>query len=326
MSIFKELNDVNLDISEFDEIPLSEHEQKRIIKNVHNKIQPKRRKKKWLGAGFAAVAALVVVFALAIDKGTIANMPFVGETIEKYINENENLDYSSYKTAIGETAENELGKLTLNEVMMDDQHLFLSATFQPAENVEFDYQTHILPSVKVNGEDYTVTTGGQSIELNDGMFTIYNDIDLSQAIETDNVSIHISYDKWNFETAIEQPWTFDVEVSQAKLLAEKRVFEMNETITLNNGEIVTVEKVVTTPMSTTVYYDLSQSKSEDIYFDIQSEKNEKKVYPTTAFTSNEAGDVSTIRFEGLTLGDAKYFLIPRNSEDDLLSSNPIPIR
>lgn len=330
MSLFKDLNDVKLDISEFDEISLSEYEQKRILKNVNKKFHQKKHKKNRVWLSVAIVAACMLSFTLTIDKGIIASMPFVGEPIEKYINQNEDLNYSSYKTAIGEPAENSLGKLTLNEVMLDDQKILLSSTFEPADGVKFDYQTFIKPTVKVNGEEYTVTTGGQSIELNDSMFTVYNDIVLSEVITTEEVNIEISYDTWRYhsndEKIIEQPWTFDVRVSQAKLLANKKVFEMNETITLNNGEIVTIEKVVTTPMSTTVYYDLSQSKSESIYFDILSEDGVPSAYeyPMTAFKSNDLEDVSVIRFDGLTLGNSKHFLVARNSNHELLSS-PIPL-
>jgi hypothetical protein len=44
----------------------------------------------------------------------------------------------------------------------------------------------------------------------------------------------------------------------------------------------------------------------------------------SAFTSNKSGDVSVIRFNGLTITDKKFFLNARNSEHELLS-NPIPI-
>lgn len=324
MSIFKDLNDVKLDLSEFEEVPLSKQAQKRILKKVKKKISLREPKQKWLGVGLASVAVCVLSLSLTIDKGTIASMPFVGGVIEKYINSDENLDYSAYKTAIGETAENELGKLTLNEVMMDDRQLFLSATFEPADHVDFDYQTHITPKVKINGKMYTVTTGGQSVELNNNMFMIYNDIDLEHPIKTENVQIEISYDTWNFDTKIEQPWTFNVTVSQAKLLEEKKVFEINKTITLNNGENVTIQKVVTTPISTTVYYDLSQSKSEDIYFKIQSKDGKLEPY-SSAFTSNQLGDVSFVRFYGLKFEQTKYFLVAYDSKGHQLSKASIPI-
>lgn len=333
MSIYKELNDVKFDINEFEEIPLSESGQKRIIKNVQTQIHPKKHKKKWLGLGVAIAAICLLGVTFTIDKGIIANMPFVSEPIEKYINQNENLDYSSYKTAIGETAENPQGKFTLNEVMIDDRRILFSATFEPADGIKFDYQTYIQPTVKVNGQEYTERTGGQSIELNNSMFTVYNDIELSEEITSEEVNLEISYDTWRYHLddheIIEQPWTFNVQASQKNLLAEKKVFEMNKTITFNNGELATIEKVVTTPISTTVYYDLSQSKREDIIIDIQSEDGIKSAYgeyPMMAYMSTELGDVSHVRYDQLTLGgDTKYFLVARNSEQELIGS-PIPIK
>lgn len=324
MSIYKELNDVQMDINELGEIPLSESERKRIIKDVHRKIRPNQRKKNWAMAGVAVAAAFVIgATTITMDRGTIASMPFVAEPIEKYLNELQPSDYSSYKTAIGETAENDLGKLTLNEVMMDDQRLFFSATFQPAEDVEFDYQTNIFPTVKINGQDYAVSTGGQSIELNDSMFTIYNDIDLSQAIETEELNIEISYDKWDFDTVIEQPWTYEVNVSQKHLLEQKKVFVMNKEVILNNGEIVKIERIVTTPISTTIYYDLSKSTTEDIYFSIQTEDGNEE-HGGSSYTSNEQGDVSTIRMNGMTLENKKYYLVAHDSDHHVLSK-PISI-
>ena len=328
MTIYKDLNDVKLDLSEFEERPLSKHEQKRILKQFKRKISLKTYRKKWLGASLAVIAVCMLGFSLTLGKGTIANMPFTGETIEKYINENKNLDYSSYKTIIGESAENELGKLTLNEVMIDHDQVYFSATFEPAEHVPFDYQTQIIPEVRINGEDSGVRTGAQSIELNSRMFTIYNDIELSQAIETEDVKIEINYNtltKAPDRTMIEHPWTFDVNVSQAQLLKEKKVFELDKLITLNNGDAVTIQRVVTSPISTTVYYDLSDSQSEEIYFSIQSEDGQVGTF-SSAFTSNDTGDVSVIRFNGLQLGDQPYYLLPHDFEDQPLTEIAIPIQ
>ncbi|WP_246096915.1 hypothetical protein [Psychrobacillus soli] len=60
MSLFKDLNDVKLDLSEFDELPLSEYEQKRILKDVRNKIHPKKQMKKRLGLSVAIIAAFML--------------------------------------------------------------------------------------------------------------------------------------------------------------------------------------------------------------------------------------------------------------------------
>lgn len=327
MSFYKDLNDVKLDLNEFEAIPLSKHEEKRILKKAIRKITVRNRKKKWMALSVGA-AVFVLSVTLSMNSGVIASIPFIGETIEKYINVNEPLDYSSYKTAVGETAENKLGKLTLNEVMMDDQQLFLSATFEPSNNVSFDYQTAIIPKVTINGEDYSEWVGAESIELNSEMFTIYNDVTLNQAVETEKVQIEVTYDTlmpdMKRET-IEQPWTFDVELSQTELLTQKKEFNMNEDVTLTSGETVTIQKVVTTPISTTVYYDLSQSSSEDIHFNIQSDDGTLETY-SFSFTSNDVGDVSFTRFNGFELKEQRYYLVAYDFEGKPLTSSPIPIR
>lgn len=324
MSIYKELNNLKVNVSEIEEESLSKLEQKRIIRQVKKEISSSKRKKKWWGIGMASVAACVLTLSVTMDRGTIASMPFIGSSIEKYINSNEHLDYSAYKTEIGETAENELGKLTLNEILLDDRQLFLSATFEPGENVKFNYKTVIAPTVKINGKVYTANTGAQSIELNHSMFTIYNDIELNQAIQDEDLQIEICYNNWNFEKTIEQPWTFNVSGSQAQLLTERKVFDLNKRVTLANGEGITIQKVVSTPISTTVYYDLTNSTREDIFVDIQVEDGKIEHF-SNAFTSNDPGDVSYGRFNGLKLEDKKYFLVLRDFDGKQLYSEAIPI-
>lgn len=319
MSLYKDLNDVNQYLENIKEIPLAEAEKKRILKKVSLKVQPKRRHKKQWGFGLAAVAVCLISLALTIEKGTIASMPFTGESIEKYINQNIQLDFTAYKTENGESAENDLGRLTLNEVMMDDQQLYLSATFEPAEGVDFDYQMHIQPAVKINGQDYTAFTGGQSIESNKSMYTIYNNFNLTETVEDENLSIEISYDTWDFDEIIEQPWVFDVVVSQKKLLETVTEFVMNKEVTLTNGERVRIEKVVATPISTTVYYDLSEGHSENIYFAIETEDGAVADYATKSYTSNSEGEISFIRFEGLAFDNVNYYLRVHNAEGEVLS-------
>lgn len=325
MSFYKELNDIDEDLENIEEIPLTAAEKKRIQKKANSKIRPGRPYKKRWGFGLAAAAVLLLSLALTIEKGTIASMPFTGEPIEKYINNIDPPDYSAYKTEIGESAENDLGRLTLNEVMMDDQQLYLSATFEPAEGVEFDYQTYIGPTLKINGQDYTSFTGGQSIQLNNSMFTIYNDITLTESIKTENLSIEISYDTWEFHETIEQPWVFNVDVSQKKLLAAVKEYEVDKEVILSNGDKVRIGKVVSTPISTSVYYDLSQAHSEDIYMAIETEDGTEVAQRSFSFTSNEEGDISFIRFEELAFDESIYYLKALNGEDEVLSER-IPLK
>ena len=101
-------------------------------------------------------------------KVSLAQMPFMAGLIERFISEEQPVDYSAYKTAIGETAENAYGKLTLNEVLVEADRLLFSSTFEPAKGVHFDYRTHLPPHVLVNGEDLQLLGGSQSVKVNAG--------------------------------------------------------------------------------------------------------------------------------------------------------------
>ncbi|WP_088294069.1 DUF4179 domain-containing protein [Bacillus mycoides] len=323
MSIYKELNDIQLDITEFEETPLTKIEEKQWGKRVKNKLRKNKKTKKWCGV--AAACMLIVSITVPLGQTSLANMPFIAGLIEKYIDKQQPLDYSPHKTAIGKTAENKYGKLTLNEVLVDDNKLFISSTFEPAKGVKFDYQTYLIPQVRINGRDFSNTKDAQSIEVNDSMFTIYGGIELSEMPQTDELQIEITYDTFNRDTVIEQPWIFAIEVSQAQLMKEKRTFDLNETIALYDGNKVTVNKVVSTPISTTIYYDVTQSTNEDIYFKIESESGEAHTFKEVVI-SNEDGGISFGRFDGINVAVGKYSLVPYSGKENKKIGPPIPIQ
>ncbi|MBK5425797.1 MULTISPECIES: DUF4179 domain-containing protein [Bacillus] len=323
MSIYKELNDIQLDITEFEEVSLTKIEEKQWEKRVKKKLRKNKQSKKWFGV--AAVCMLIVSIIVPLGQSSLANTPFFAGLIEKYIDEEQPLDYSSYKTAIGKTAENKYGKLTLNEVLVDENKLLISSTFEPAKGVNFDYQTFLIPQVRINGRDFSNTKDAQSIEVNDSMFTIYGAVDFSEMPQTDALQIEITYNTFNRDTVIKQPWIFDIEVSQAKLMKEKQTFELNETIALYDGNKVTVKKVVSTPISTTIYYDVTQSANEGIYFKIESESGEAHIFKEVVI-SNKDGGISFSRFDGIDLAVGKYSLVPYSGEENKVIGPSIQIQ
>ncbi len=323
MCIYKELNDIQLDITEFEEIPLTKLEEKHWGKRVKNKLRKNKQSKKWFGV--AAACMLMISITAPLGQSSLANTPFIAGLIEKYLDEQQPRDYSPYKTAIGKTAENKYGKLTLNEVIVDDNQLLISSTFEPAKGVEFDYQTYLIPQVRINGRDFSSIKDAQSIEVNDSMYTIYGGVELSEMPQTDELQIEITYNTFNRDTVIEQPWIFDIEVSQAQLMKEKQTFDLNETIVLSDGNKVNVKKVVSTPISTTIYYDVTQSTNEDIYFKIESESGKTYIFKE-AFASNKEGDISFSRFDGINVSVGKYSLVPYSGKENDVIGPSIPIQ
>ena len=240
-------------------------------------------------------------------------MPFMAGLIEQFYNGDNPVDYSAYKTAIGETAENAYGKLTLNEVLVDADSLLISSTFEPAKGVRFDYKTFLSPHVLVNGEDLQKSGGAQSIKVNDNMYTIYGDIQLSRLPDDGPLQIKITYDTISKRKriAIEEPWVFDVTVSASQLEKDTKTFNLDKTITLSNGEKVTLDKVIVTPVSTLIYYDATEA-SESTVFKLVS-ANGKEVPLREGYVSSDMGAMSYGRYPSIDLEKEAYSLVPINS-------------
>ncbi|KOP72373.1 hypothetical protein AMS59_15690 [Lysinibacillus sp. FJAT-14745] len=223
---------------------------------------------------------------------------------------NKDLNFEAYKTVVGKTTENSLGRLTLNEIMIDDNQILLNATFEPGKDLNFDYQIFFFPQVFVNGKEFTVRNGGQSIQQSDKTYTIYSSVKLSELPEDKILNIDIRYNDWNGEKKIDEPWEFQVEASQAQLQEDRKVFPVEKKVKLLDGQEITIEKVVSTPISTTIYFDSENSLlNEALHFKIQSATG--KSWPfNLAYPLNEEYTKWGVRLDALYLTEKSYELIP----------------
>lgn len=317
MSIYKDLNEINIDLEQYEEHNLTNFEKKKSEKRILKKIRKQKptHMKKYLGV----TAAIILATGISVSPGgvSIANMPFVSGLIEDYIGSKENMDYTTYKTAIGTTAENEYGKMTLNEVLIDGGRLLISSTFEPTEGINFDYQMHPMPKVLINGQNLTSTTGGQSIEINNSMFTIYNDIELTEIPIGETIRFHIEYDHLDFELPMDHPWIFDIEVPTEQLAAASKTITFNQEIQIGNGQSIRLEKMIVTPISTVLYYDWPE-KANHIAFKIVSESGNEILPNSIAITPEESYN----RYTSIDLQSEKFYLVPFEDSENPHASKP----
>jgi hypothetical protein len=329
MSIYKDLNDINVDIEQFEIDTLTDSEMKRWEKRVLRKVGKHRpsRMTKYLGFTAAVIAAIGITINTGVV--TLASIPFVGGIIEEFIGRDEQVDFAAYKTAIGATAENEYGKMTLNEVLIDGGRLIMSSTYEPADGVKFNYKMHPLPKVQLNGQNLGTQTGGQSVEVHDRMFTIYNYEEISDIPLGERVHFHIVYDHLDFEKPMEQPWVFDIEVPTDQLASNSQTIVFDDIIELGKGQTIRIDKMIVTPISAILYYDWTE-ESNHIAFKIVSDSGEEIMWNSASV--DEAG--SSNRYEAtLDLVSEQYYLVPyelsanRNATDPgVVPEVAIPIR
>lgn len=316
MNVYKALNDLEIDLTEIDVTPLTSLEKRRIKKTVVKKLKLKRN---WAGLQVGA-AAVVAIGLLTYNSQTIANMPFVAGLLEQW-NEEEQLDWTPYKTVIGVASETAIGKMTLNEVIIDYDRVWISSTFEKAEGFDFSYLYQISPTLYMNGEAVEMFGSSmQSIERNSTMFSIYNEVKLKEPIPNEQVDLKIVFDRIHSRyidnpegDALQEPWSFDVSVSQGAVQAETRIKEPMQTVALSNGESIVIEKVVMTPISTTIYY--SGMGGIDLNLYLVDAFGKEYIWNT----GNHDGAIGTLEYRGANFVGKQLFVQQRQLDGTPIS-------
>jgi len=346
MSIYDELNDVKLDLAEYEEEPLTEIERKRWAKRAAEKVgnvQTRRviiaRKRITRGVVAAAVVLVLVVGAtLPAGQQALAKLPFVANLLEGFVGYGQDVDYSAYKTQVGETTENEFGRLTLNEIIVDTDRLLITSTLEPSNKLKIaeDNTLWMDAKVTINGRsDLQENSGGSGSgsDGENGVYTTYQSIPLSEIPDSDQLHIKIEYNRmswWhpeNMPKVPSEPWTFEVETSRAALLAKTHTIEVNRTVDLINGERIVIEKVVSGPISTLVYYDRTLQPDEDsklwMYgFRLVSDSGEDVQEVEGAWTAEGSG---YSRFMDVDLSEKNYSLIPYDGTKEMDLGEAMPL-
>lgn len=319
MSIYKELNEIVIDLCEFDVSPLTNYEKKRVQKLVKKKLKLVKSHK-----GLGVAAATLAIGLLAMNHQTIANMPFIAALLEDW-QVTEQVDWSPYKTVIGETRTTEMGDLTLNEVIVNYDKIMISATFKKNEATTFSYRHQLIPTVIINGEKVEREgAAAQSIEQNSSMYTIYNEVTLAEPVADVDFDIQIMYDEMHTPQTktlegetLEQPWVFDIKASQLTVQNETTVHNLHQTIQLQNGEQFLIDQIVTTPISTTIFYSgLSSDRPPNInLFDTVGNR-----YHWNSAYGNDDG-TGEIHYTGASFVESELYIqvFSNSTEDDAIS-------
>ncbi|MEG0471443.1 MAG: DUF4179 domain-containing protein [Solibacillus sp.] len=308
MGIYKDFNDIEMDLTEFQEQPLTTAERKKIQNRILKQLPNKRR---YIGSSIA-VAAVLTISLVAFNHQTIANMPFVAGLLENWNHSNE-VDWAPYKNSIGQTMSTEFGDLTLNEIIIDFDKVLISSTLQLAEGSTFSYRHQLTPTITINGQ--TMEENGasaQSIEQNSGMFSIYNEVQLARPIVEEIVAIQLSYDRMHtpsgeppFGVSVEEPWTFDVTASQLAVQQQTIMKELGgQHVALPDGQSIVIDRILTTPISTTVYFN-ALTLDDGIKFALVNEDG--NVYSWQSGTTDDNGS-GEFTFSGASFVDQALYL------------------
>lgn len=313
MSLYSDFNDIEADITSQNQEPLTKLEKKRIAKTIHTKLSPAKKRGGFIAASVAAIA----LSAIVITSPTIANMPLVAGLLEDWI-PGEEQDFTAYKNPIGITATTANGELTLNEVIADYDKLLISSTLIKADDFEYSHKYQVVPDIYIDGQKVeVVNTSAQSIEQNSSMFTVYSEVTLAAPLDSTELNLEVVYERMLTDSEVDpidgvklsEAWTFDVTANQLAVQEETIVSTPAITIPIFDGGSFVIDKVVRTPISTTLYF---SGSSEGSALDIQLVDAEGNVY-SWDMASHEDDGSGIFSFSGASFVDKELAVQVRDS-------------
>lgn len=305
--IYRCLNGAQIDLDEFEEIPMTGAQRKRIEKLV--KQSANRRRKVWGRAGLAAAAALAVILCWEpVRTQVVAAVKSIGMSLAQFWGVSDRLD--EYEDVVNET--NQLGGLqvTLKSVLMDEKYLYVSTALEGSQE-EMDKLCESMSIEKGaarSGTIFAEKVGDQeqdrepqsAVQANPDVFDIRTDMN-GQVLKLKGNEIEVSEQSfmqivWCYERGeaedidesqveIQTVCSWQGETCQYKFSADSRKLS-NDTLKLPLNQKITFESE-----EVEFLYYTSSAMGERIDFLYQGEELEENLFDLYLYGKDQNGNM-----------------------------------
>ena len=291
-NIYKEFNNIEMDLSIYENISLSEEE---ILKYKKSFIKKKINKKNISKIPIAALILGVIVITLFTNYNEIyANINIMTMNIKSFFTKEINRDITSYIDSINSEITDKNITVKLNEVLIDGNELVINRTIDYSmvteaereiyENINEIKKSDNLGEIIVDG---VVSREGNSIlnKIDDNtynwisIFTIDN-INRNPKILINNeftYTTHIKEDDKEFGiiNKINGDWIFNFKLDSDEITKNIKKLDINKEdyLELSNGSIITLSEVTISNLSIRINFDIP-----NIATDKDNEEYYNKIY------------------------------------------------
>ena|GEM_PF-4388808 len=314
MSVYKELNDIDIDLNIYEEVPLTIVQKKHWERRISKKLGKTRHrsKAKFIGAITACIFIVSVIFSLNFNQVSSAYQAAFSEWLEKSLTvigfPNE-ADYSKLKSVIGSTVTTEYGKVRLLEVMLDSDQLIISVDFFPESYESYD---SIEPSeIIINGHNLGEIRASSVGSFVNGDYVRTYFIPMERLSIENNLTVKASFNFSSAHLAVDQPWVFQFEVETEELMSNMITVPLDRVVQFAEGQNVNFIKLISSPISTILYYESGEMDRSS--FTVIDEDGKELNGINSSFTPNVE---SYYRYEPIDLvSGKKYYIVASNEKD-----------
>lgn len=261
--VYELLNDVDVDLSQYEEVDLSDIEKKRIKKRLHQNLKVSSIPK--VSKAVAAGLCILVIsgFTLVKTAPTFAvGIPVVGDII-KHMTGYDYAEFDKYTSVINKAVDKSGINATLNEVMLDENQLRIATTFKSNEKLKDRIIFASCPKVYVNGKLLKVSAGGTKQPIDEYSYLTVDSLNVHDEKIPTNISMRVVYDEIIFvnqngtdDKRVAGPWEFEFNSSKSEIEKNTKVIKLNKNVAIGDVK-VELKNLSITPLTTNLSFNFT---------------------------------------------------------------------
>lgn len=308
------LNDIEVNLDGLEIEPLSDIEKKKYKKNVKKSINKKQNK--FFAKKYAVVAAMAGVMLMTplLSEAVHAGIEIVSKSIENLTGEQEG-KYADYKDVINQQITEGNYTVKLNEVMFNEDRVYISSTILKNDGDFEDEFGGIQPfEIFINGEKISHSVGTKNNvngNTNNQLCEFIYDKGVNLSGEA---NVKIAYggtsdsQKTEYDIYDEGKWEFNFKADVDKMKQDIKDININNTIKIDDNRSVSMDKVIVSPIGVLI--------KADIKDDLLNEPDPENLSPISFKVVDDLNN--ELQLEGTELTNqteytGKYMSIDKNA-------------
>lgn len=288
--IYNLLNDIETDFSEYDEMDGLDAVTAKRLKN--NLLSKTKRGKSYKGI---AVAACCVFLIAGMAAGPFKSQVKAAAKLISYnISSALGLkkDLTPYENIVNQSVTNDGVTITLNNVILTKDSLIVSFTeYAPQSDVQFQP----IGTIYVNGQHYSYSAGGGSIELEDGTMESVMEYGFTHANTADTLDIELIVQ--DVTETHKGTWNFAFQATGSQLSADTQEVALDTAFVLPDSSQVHLDTLSVSPIGPRIYFTLSGSMNN---YDMKLEGEDDLGNPVAFYVSQSSKTGGRFNLDALT--------------------------
>lgn len=216
----------------------------------------------------ALISAIVlsgIVLSTVMGNSVLASINILGMSIEEFIKVKPD-SLESYKAVLDKAITKDGITVKLDEVILDDNQILISSTFKLDKELAWQEGLNPKPKVYINGKWIHEGGGITGKKVDERNYSFLTSINTNEVEIGENTRIKVVYDNVyiNKDEKLKGKWVFEFTASKEALLANTETIPINRTFKLNSGQVITIENLKNTPVSTTIHYTMEVPEGKDL--------------------------------------------------------------